>query len=216
MSLRRVSRPASRQASTAPEPPTKRVRSSTDTSVDDIEEPIIQTRTREVPHEMKEERPKQLTPFPSVATVMATQVATTSLGSRTLIDSKLLALQIAQQNQATATTLSRVGGRGNTVPPGAVIGIPARGGGGGGDPPTRGGGGGGGGSPAGGGRGPPAAEGGGGNPPAGGQPANPAPQVQQNPADGKILGVTPLPFTGERDQAEEFINAVEDHFLLNH
>ena len=165
---------------------------------------------------MKEERPKQLTPFPSVATVMATQVATMSLGSRTLIDSKLLALQIAQQNQATAATLSRVGGRGNTVPPGAVIGIPARGGGGGGDPPTRGGGGGGGGSPAGGGRGPPAAGGGGGNPPAGGQPANPAPQVQQNPADGKILGVTPLPFTGERDRAEEFINAVEDHFLLNH
>jgi Retrotransposon gag protein/Zinc knuckle len=28
--------------------------------------------------------------------------------------------------------------------------------------------------------------------------------------------VTPLPFTGERDRAEEFIDAVEDHFLLNH
>ena len=92
---------------------------------------------------------------------MATQVATTSLGSRTLTDSELLALQIAQQNQAAATALSGVGGRGNTMPPGAVTGIPA-GGGGGGLPTGRGG-------------GPPA--GGGGNPPAGGQPANPAPQV---------------------------------------
>jgi hypothetical protein len=128
---------------------------------------------------------------------MATQVATTSLSSRTLTDSELLALQIAQQNQATAATLSGVGGRGNTVPQGAVVGIPARGGRGTGGNPPAGGGGGGGGPPPGGG-GPPAA-GGGGNPPVGGQPANPAPQAQQNPADGKILGVTPLPFTGERD-----------------
>jgi hypothetical protein len=72
--------------------------------VDDIDEPIIQTRTREVPQEIKEEQPKQLTPFPSAATIMATQVATTSLGSRTLTDSELLAIQIAQQNQATAAT----------------------------------------------------------------------------------------------------------------
>ena len=45
---------------------------------------------------------------------------------------------------------------------------------------------------------------------------NLAPQAPQNPADGKILGVTPLPFIEERDRVEEFINAVENHFLLNH
>jgi hypothetical protein len=200
----------SRQTSTTPEPPAKRIRSSADTSVDNIEEPIIQTRMREILDKVKEDRPRQLTPFPSTATIMATQVTTTSLGSRTLTDSELLALQIAQQNQAAAMTLSRVEGQGNTVPPGAAVGIPA-GGGGRGNLPARGGRGGGGG----GGGGPPAV-GGGGNPPAGGQPANPAPQVQQNPADRKILGVAPLPFTGERDRAEKFIDSVEDHFLLNH
>ena len=78
--------------------------------------------------------------------------------------------------------------------------------GGGGNP--AGGGGGGGGNPG----------GGGGNPPGGGgQPPN---QEQQNPppnlADGKILGVTPLAFTGDRARAEEFMDAIEDHFLLNH
>ena len=85
--------------------------------------------------------------------------------------------------------------------------MPPQGGGRGG-PPT---GGRGGGNPAGGG-------GGGGNPPGGGgQPPN---QGQQNPppnpTDGKILRVTPLAFTGERARAEEFINMIKDHFLLNH
>ena len=119
---------------------------------------------------------------------MATQVTTMSLDSRMLTDSELLASQIAQQNQAAATTLSGVGGRGNTVPPGAVVGIPA----GGTGNPTRGGGGnlptgarGGAGGPPPGGEGNPAGRGGGGgggggggNPPVGGQPANPVPQAQ--------------------------------------
>ena len=91
-------------------------------------------------------------------------------------------------------------------PQGGERGGPPAGGRGGGNPA----GGGGGGNPTGG--------GGGGNPPGGGgQPPN---QGQQNPppnpADGKILEVTPLAFTGERARAEEFINAIEDHFLLNH
>ena len=86
------------------------------------------------------------------------------------------------------------GGRGG--PPSGGRGNPAGGGGGGGNPTG----------------------GGGGNPPrGGGQPPN---QGQQNPppnpVDGKILGVTPLAFTGERARAKEFIDAIEDHFLLNH
>jgi hypothetical protein len=88
MSLQQVSR----QVSTAPEPSAKRIRRLTDTLVDDIEEPIIQTRTREVPDEVKEDRPKQLTPFPFTATIMATQVATTSLGMRTFTDSIIVNL----------------------------------------------------------------------------------------------------------------------------
>ena len=136
---------------------------------------------------------------------MATQVATTSTETRMIKDSELLTQQIEQQQRAaTATALSGAGGQGNMPPQG----------GGRGGPPTEGGGnpareGGGGGNPTG---------NGGGNPPGGGgQPPN---QGQQNPppnpADGKILGVTPLAFTGERARAKEFIDAIEDHFLLNH
>ena len=123
----------------------------------------------------------------------------------------------------TATALSGTGGQGYIPPQGGGRGGPPAGGGGEGNP-TRGGGGGnptggGGGNPTrgeGGGGGNPA--GGGGNPPGGGgQPSN---QGQQNPppnpADGKILGVTPLAFTGERARAKKFIDAIEDHFLLNH
>ena len=129
---------------------------------------------------------------------MATQTATTSTGTRTIEDSELLAQQIEQQQRAaTATALSGTGGQGNMPPQG----------GGRGGPPT-----GGGSNPAGGGGG-----GGGNLPRGGGQPPN---QGQQNPppnpADGKILGVTPFTFTGERARAEEFIDAIKDHFLLNH
>ena len=136
---------------------------------------------------------------------MATQVTTTSTGTRTIEDSELLAQQIEQQQRAaTATALSGTGGRGNMPHQGGGRGGPPAGGGGN----PAGGGGGGGGNPG----------GGGGNPPGGGgQPPN---QEQQNPppnlADGKILGVTPLAFTGDRARAEEFMDAIEDHFLLNH
>ena len=125
----------------------------------------------------------------------------------------------------TATALSGTGGQGYIPPQGGGRGGPPAGGGGEGNP-TRGGGGG---NPTGGGGGNPTRGGGGGNPtrgegggggnPAGGggQPSN---QGQQNPppnpADGKILGVTPLAFTGERARAKKFIDAIEDHFLLNH
>ena len=65
---------------------------------------------------------------------MATQATTSTLGSWTDIDSELLALQIAQQNQATATALSGAGGQGNTIPVGSRGSNPTEGGGGG-DPP---------------------------------------------------------------------------------
>ena len=132
-------------------------------------------------------------------------MATTSTGTRTIEDSELLAQQIEQQQRAaTATALSGTGGRGNLPPQGGGRGGPPAGGGG-----NPAGGGGGGGNPGGG--------GGGGNPPGGGgQPNQGQQNPPPNPADGKILGVTPLAFTGDRARAEEFMDAIEDHFLLNH
>ena len=163
----------------------KRIHSSTDTSIDKIDDLTSQLRIRPVPDDIKEDQPKQLTPFLSTATAMAT----TSTGTHTIEDSELLAQQIEQQQRAaTATALSGTGGRGNMPPQGGGRGGPPTGGRGEGNPT---GGGGGGGNPARGG-------GGGGNPPGGGgQPPN---QGQQNPppnpTDGKILRVTPLAFTG--------------------
>ena len=106
MSLRRVSRPAS-----LAEQPAKRVRSSTDTSIDEIDDLTSQLRIRPVPDDVKEDQPRQLTPFPSTATVMATQATTTSTGTRTIEDSELLTQQIEQQQRAATTTaLSGTGG----------------------------------------------------------------------------------------------------------
>jgi hypothetical protein len=136
---------------------------------------------------------------------MATQVATTSTRTHTIEDSELLAQQIEQQQRtATTTALSGTGGQGNIPPQGGGRGGPPTGGRGGGNPA----GGEGGGNPTRGGGNPP---GGGGQPPNQGQ-QNPPP----NPTDGKILGVTPLAFTEERARAEEFIDVIENHFLLNH
>jgi hypothetical protein len=139
-------------------------------------------------------------------------MATQTLSTRTLSDSERLAQQLAQTTLTTTTTLSGVGGRGTTQPApqgggsgGNPGGSPGGGNPGGGNPGNPGGGNPGGNPGGGGGRNPP---------PAGGQPAG----QQAAPAihGERLMGAPPVHFEGDRTRAEEFIDEVTDHFLLNH
>jgi hypothetical protein len=111
----------------------------------------------------------------------------------------------------TTTTMSGVGGRGTTQPApqgGGSSGGNPRGNPGGGNP--------GGGNPRGNPGGGNPGGGGGGNPPAGGgQPVGQqaAPPVAHGE---RLMGAPPVHFEGDRTRAEEFIDEVTNHFLLNH
>jgi hypothetical protein len=179
-----------------------------DTSTDDIDEPQEPTRTQEVPEDVKNCTWTALTFQESQKEAMATQ----TFSSCTLTDGKQLAQQLAQTTLATTTTtLSGVGGRGNTQPApqgssgsrGNPGGNPGGGNPGGGNP---------GGNPGGGNPG----GGGGGNPPAGG--GQPAGQQAVLPVihGEHLMGAPPIHFEGDHTRAEEFIDEVTDHFLLNH
>jgi hypothetical protein len=167
-----------------------------DTSTDDIDEPQELSRTQEVPEDVKNRSWTALTFIETQQAAMATQ----TLGTHTLTDSKRLAQQLAQTSLATTTTLSGIGGRGLTQP------VPPAGGGGGGNP---------GGNPGGGGGGNPGGRGGGRNPPAGGQPAGQQAAIPVVHGE-RLMGAPPVHFEGNRTRAEEFIDKVTDHFLLNH
>ena len=67
------------------------------------------------------------------------------------------------------------------------------------------------------GRGPPGGGGGGGGPPHGGQPGGqPAPQQPiAQAADLRVMGTPPQPFTGNRDEAEDFIDSLLSYFQVN-
>jgi hypothetical protein len=182
------SRQSSKQASRTALPIEQQ---ASDTSTDNIKEPQEPTRTQEIPKDVKDRTWTTLTFQESQREAMAMQ----TLSSRTLSDSERLAQQLAQTTLATTTSLSGVRGRGTTqpVPQGGGSGGNPRGNPGGGNP-----GGGGGGNP----------------PPGGGQPAG---QQAAPTAHGeRLMGAPPVHFEGDRTRAEEFIDKVTDHFLLNH
>jgi hypothetical protein len=203
------SRQSSKQASRVTLPVEQQ---PSDTSTDDIDEPQEPTRTQEVPEDVKNHTWTATSFQESQKEAMATQTFST----RTLSDSKRLAQQLAQTTLAmTTTTMSGVGGRGTTQPApqgggssgGNPGGNPGGGNPGGGNPRGNPGGGNPGGNPGG---------GGGGNPPAGGgQPAGlqAVPPVTHGEC---LMGAPPVHFKGDRTRAEEFIDKVTDHFLLNH
>jgi hypothetical protein len=98
--LRQLSKQASRVALPIKQHPS-------DTSTDDIDEPQEHTRTQEVPEDVKNRTWTTLTVQESQKEAMATQ----TLSTRTLTDSKRLAQQLAQTTLATTTTaLSGMGG----------------------------------------------------------------------------------------------------------
>jgi hypothetical protein len=178
-----------------------------DTSTDDIDEPQEPTRTQEVPEDVKNRTWTALASKESQEEAMAMQ----TFGTHTLTDSEQLAQQLAQTTLATTTTaLSGTGGRGmtQTAPQGGGGGGNPRGNPGGGNPGR---GNPGGGNPGGGNPGGNLGGGGGRNPPpGGGQQA--APIVHGE----RLMGAPPVHFEGDRTRAEEFIDEVTNHFLLNH